>query len=57
MPFPETQKERRPFIGTISQFKKFIPNFTKTGAAMNELIKKKTSNKLNWNDKLLAFLS
>ncbi|XP_042856047.1 uncharacterized protein LOC122242739 [Penaeus japonicus] len=38
MPLPETKKELRSFIGTISYYRKFIPNFADISAPMNRAV-------------------
>ncbi|XP_063591291.1 uncharacterized protein LOC134768392 [Penaeus indicus] len=54
MPLPDTKKELRSFIGTISYYRKFIPKFANICAPMNELLKKNSSNKLNWNNEQVS---
>ncbi|XP_037787649.1 uncharacterized protein LOC119583248 [Penaeus monodon] len=54
MPLPDTKKELRSFIGTISYYRKFIPKFANISAPMDELLKKNSSNKLNWNNEQVS---
>ncbi|XP_069992741.1 uncharacterized protein [Penaeus vannamei] len=50
MPFPNTKKELRSFLGTVGFYRKFIPNFSDTAAPLNDMLKKLSSNKLTWSD-------
>jgi len=50
MPFPNTKKELRSFLGTVGFYRKFIPNFSDTAAPLNDMLKKLSSNKLKWSD-------
>ncbi|XP_047480167.1 uncharacterized protein LOC125032798 [Penaeus chinensis] len=57
MPLPIFKKELRSFIRTISYYRKFIPKFANICAPMNELLKKNSSNKLNWkSEQVSSFL-
>lgn len=48
MSLPETKKELRSFLGTASFYRKFIPNFADIVAPINILLKKYSTNRLQW---------
>ncbi|XP_063597903.1 uncharacterized protein LOC134774421 [Penaeus indicus] len=50
MPLPKTKKQLRSFIGTVSFYRKFIPNLADILSPVNILLKKYNSNKLEWSD-------
>jgi len=50
MPLPKTKKELRSFLGTVSFYRKFIPNFADIVSPINILLKKFSCNRLEWND-------
>ena len=50
MPLPKTKKALRSFMGTIGYYNRFIPNFSTLSAPINDLLKKKSTNTLVWND-------
>ncbi|XP_037803935.1 uncharacterized protein LOC119598356 [Penaeus monodon] len=47
MPIPETKKQLRSFLVTLSFFRKFIPNLADLVHPLNSLLKKFSPNKLN----------
>ena len=51
MPLPENKKALRSFMGTIGYYNRFIKEFSTIAAPINELLKKNTPNKLQWNEK------
>ena len=50
MPLPQTKKQLRSFIGTVSFYRKFISNFADILSPVNILLKKFSSNKLEWTN-------
>ena len=50
MSLPQTKKELRSFLGTISFYRRFIPHLADLTASLNEMLKKYSSNTLNWSD-------
>ncbi len=53
---PATKKQLRSFIGTVSFYRRFIPNFSDLVKPLNIHLKKFSSNKLSWtNDQLSSF--
>ncbi|XP_069990681.1 uncharacterized protein [Penaeus vannamei] len=50
MPFPNTKKELRSFLGTVGFYRKIIPNFSDIAAPLNDMLKKLSNNKLTWSD-------
>ncbi|XP_063586494.1 uncharacterized protein LOC134763893 [Penaeus indicus] len=47
MPMPETKKQLLSFLGTLSFYRKFIPNLADLVHPLNSLLKKFSPNKLN----------
>ncbi|XP_042886053.1 uncharacterized protein LOC122262167 [Penaeus japonicus] len=56
MPLPQTKKQLRSFIGTVSFYRKFIPNLADVLAPVNILLKKYSSNKLEWSEEQIKCL-
>ena len=50
MPLPQNKKELRSFLGTISFYRKFIPNCSDIASPLNSMLRKHSSNKLVWGD-------
>ncbi|XP_037774647.1 uncharacterized protein LOC119571392 [Penaeus monodon] len=53
MPLPETKKQLRSFLGTLSFYRKFIPNLANLAYPLNALLKKFSPNKLNLTPSLV----
>ena len=49
LPLPDTKSKLRSFIGTVAFYNKFIHNFAGIAAPITEMLKKGSSEKLNWN--------
>ncbi|XP_037789320.1 uncharacterized protein LOC119584727 [Penaeus monodon] len=49
LPLPTTKKQLRSFLGTTGYYRKFIQNYASTAAPLSDLLRKNSSNKLNWN--------
>ena len=54
MTVPSTKKELRSFIGTVSFYRRFIPNFSNLVKPVNAFLRKFCPNKLSWNDDQLS---
>ena len=54
MPLPDNKKALRSFMGTIGYYNRFIKDFSTIAAPINEMLKKNTSNKLQWNDERIG---
>ncbi|XP_063601511.1 uncharacterized protein LOC134777606 [Penaeus indicus] len=54
MPLPKTKKQLRSFLGTVSFYRKFIPNFADIVSPINVLLRKYSSNVLILNDEQIA---
>ncbi|XP_047483006.1 uncharacterized protein LOC125035006 [Penaeus chinensis] len=50
MPLPVNKKQLRSFIGTIGYYRKFVPNFASIAAPLHDLLKKNSSNRLQWSE-------
>ena len=50
MPLPNTKKQLRSFLSSVSFYRKFIPNLSDIVAPIQELLKKYSSNTLIWTD-------
>lgn len=50
MPLPQTKKQLRSFLGTVSFYRKFIPNFSNIVTPANALLRKFSSNNLQWTN-------
>ena len=46
---PAKVKHVRPFLGLVEYYKRFIPNFSKIAASLNNLLKKNTEFKWSYN--------
>ncbi|XP_037781090.1 uncharacterized protein LOC119577581 [Penaeus monodon] len=53
MLLPETKKQLRSFLGTLSFYRKFIPNLANLAYPLNALLKKFSPNKLNLTPSLV----
>jgi transposase InsO family protein len=49
-PQPETKKQVRSFIGLVSYYNRFIPNYSETAAPLTDLTKKGHPNRVRWSD-------
>jgi hypothetical protein len=50
MPLPQTKKQLRSFMGTISFYRKFIDNLATMASPLTDLLKKGLPDKLTWSD-------
>ena len=50
MPLPNTKKQLRSFLSSVSFYRKFIPSLSDIIAPIQELLKKYSSNTLIWTD-------
>lgn len=50
MPLPQTKKQLRSFLSSVSFYRKFIPNLSDLIAPIQELLKKYSSNTLKWTN-------
>ena len=49
MPLPRTKKQLRSFMGTISFYRKFIPNLAELSNPLMKFLKKNSPDKLQWD--------
>lgn len=54
LPLPRTKKQLRSFLGTVSFYRRFIPNLADIVAPVNDLLKKFRSNKLDWSEEQIS---
>lgn len=54
LPLPRMKKQLRSFLGTVSFYRKFIPNLADIVAPVNDLLKKFRSNKLEWSEEQIS---
>ena len=51
MPLPKNKKALRSFIGTLSFYRKFIPDLASRSAILTSMLRKGSCDPLRWNDK------
>lgn len=49
-PRPETKKQMRAFLGLAGFYRKFVPNFATVAAPLTDLVRKRATNELSWNE-------